>query len=69
MNHTLHLANPAVDLDPDQLRVALADLCVHGFAVVEERIHARQLYRAATAQRLEVRLPVSIGERWRVELV
>ncbi|MFO7892195.1 MAG: hypothetical protein R6U63_00555 [Longimicrobiales bacterium] len=68
MNHTLHLTNPPTDLDPDQLHVALVDLCVHGFAVMEERIHARQLYRAATARRLEARLPVSIGGRWRVDL-
>lgn len=68
MNDTLHLANPPTDLDPDQLRFALADLCVHGFAVLDERTHARQLYRTATAQRLEARLPMSIGGRWRVEL-
>lgn len=68
MNHSLHLAYSPVGLDPDQLRVAIEDLCAHGFAVVDERIHARQLYSAAGARRLEVRLPVSIGERWRVEL-
>lgn len=67
MSHMLHLEQPT-DLDAFQLRAALADLCRHGVAVMETRCHARQLYAMAARERLEVRLPVSIGAGWRVEL-
>lgn len=56
------------DLDTAQLQTAVYDLCVHGFAIVESHIHARQLYTTARDRRLSVRLPQATSGGWRVEL-
>lgn len=56
------------DLDNAQLQTALLDLCDHGFAILERRAHARQLYTTARARQLAVRLPQPGSGGWRVEL-
>lgn len=56
-------------LDSEQLQTALLDLCVHGFAIVERRVHARQLYGVARERQLSIRLPQPTSGGWRVELM
>ena len=59
---------PPHGLDPEQLQTALTDLCGHTFAIVEQRVHAQQLYATARDRRIPVRLPQRSSGGWRVEL-
>ena len=70
MSARLVLPDPVTGgLDSAQLQTALLDLCAYGFAILERRAHARQLYAVARDRQLSIRLPQRTSGGWRVELM